>query len=446
MNDEGQMAFWAALGGSSGSGIWSESDGELAVVARTGDPAPGAGPGAVFDSVGEEGTLHRVAFNGTGQTAFAARVTSPDVDTTKRSGIWSEGSGSLELLALEGDPAPGTAPGTVFQRFPFHRPILNEAGKTAFVSYVTGPGVTEGNNAGIWSDRSGSLTLVAREGDELFDTAPGTKVSKINDRSPVLNAAGQIAFQSNISGAAVNSPSRSSILLDDSGILTPIAIEGQAAPGTSPGTVFGRLFESVINEKGQVAFVGEIVETDTDGGWELGVWLADSNSQELVIRTGDPAPGVPDGVVFDNFRGLVLNDFGQVVFWGALTGPNIDESNYTGLWATDRRGKLHLIARNGDQFDVNEDPLIEDIRTINGIGHTIVSGGANALNNAGQITFVAGFTDESWGIYVANLPIPEPSTLGLLAAALMVGVARRWPPTTPTGTACTKWPSGSTWS
>ena len=84
-------------------GVWSEGSGSLALVARSGSPAPGTPDGVNFDSF-----FFQTGFNDAGQIAFFAFVTGSGVDPSNDNGIWSEGSGSLALVARSGSPAPGT--------------------------------------------------------------------------------------------------------------------------------------------------------------------------------------------------------------------------------------------------------------------------------------------------------------------------------------------------
>src|SRR5690606_27227964 len=104
--------------------------------------------------------------NNAGHVAFIART------GTGKWGIWSEGSsGVLELVALQGDRAPGTPDGVdFFQGYSLLG--INSAGETAFLGVVAGNGVNQANREGIWSEGGGTgLRLVAREGDP----APGTE-------------------------------------------------------------------------------------------------------------------------------------------------------------------------------------------------------------------------------------------------------------------------------
>ena len=58
---------------------------------------------------------------------------------------------------------------------------------------------------------------------------------------------------------------------------------------------------------------------------------------------------------------------------------------------------MHLIAREGYAFDVNDDPFIEEQRTVDLITST------GSFNDNGQFAFNLSFTDGTSGIFVADL-------------------------------------------
>ncbi len=180
LNDAGQTAFVGSItdtragGLSNNRGIWSEGGGAgLALVTRAGNVAPGAN-GAIFFNRGSDEFSSHPVLNSAGKTAFRGRLSGTEVDNSNRFGIWSEGGGTgLDLVARDGDAAPGTSSGVNFSGLGsnfFINPVLNDAGQIAFRGDLTGIGVNGSNSAGIWSEGGGTgLALVAREGDE----APG---------------------------------------------------------------------------------------------------------------------------------------------------------------------------------------------------------------------------------------------------------------------------------
>jgi len=100
-----------------------------------------------------------------------------------------------------------------------------------------------------------------------------------------------------------------------------------------------------------------------------------------------------------------LSESGMVAFVSALTGPDVNESNNYGLWATDPTGELRLILREGDPFEVASG----DWRTVGAIG-------LGEANERWQLTFLAGFGAGSQGIFIAQVPEPVPGALLALVA------------------------------
>ena len=117
-------------------------------VALTGDPAPGTPLDVDFSLFFGDPVI-----DGAGHSAFMARLTGPDVGATNDDGLWSEGSGSLALLAREGNQAPGLQPGVLFAPCNVEflcPPVMNDVGDTAFrISLSDG-------DSSIWVHRSDS--------------------------------------------------------------------------------------------------------------------------------------------------------------------------------------------------------------------------------------------------------------------------------------------------
>lgn len=108
----------------------------------------------------------------------------------------------------------------------------------------------------------------------------------------------------------------------------------------------------------------------------------------------------------------------------------MDNSNENGIWAQDLSGELKLIARTGDQLDVDDGPgtdfrTISDLSFIGGVGaEDYVE--RSGFNDQGQLAFSATFTDGSSGVFVSNLvAVPEPGSL-LLASLACIGTLFWW--------------------
>jgi hypothetical protein len=430
INGAGKVAYSSPLLQGTGDtifgnhvGIWSEGSGSLSLVARGLSSAPDTGDG-VF------GFISSPLINGTGQIAFSGNLMQGTGGVTGADdlGIWSEGSGSLSLVVREGSAAPGTAGGVVFSDS-LGPSLLNDAGQIAFVGGLAGTDVTAANDVGIWSEGSGSLSLIAREGSTAPGTAGGRYSVLVGDLA--FNDAGQTAFNGAllVGSGDVTSANDHGIWSEGSGSLSLIARRGSIAPGTSGGVFFG-LDTPALNGAGQTTFRGLLL--NGTGGVtpenDSGIWFEDSGSVSLIAREGSAAPDTAG--VFNKFNGgLIFNDAGQIAFNGILrleVGV-VTLANDRGIWATDPNGVLRLVVREGDLFDVNDDSLIDDIRTIESIEFLIdqtggQDGRSTAFNDVGQLAFSLNFTDGSEGVFVAT--IPEPGTMALLLAGSLVLVRR----------------------
>ena len=359
MNDAGQTAFYAS---DTRAGIWTEGSGSLALVARSGEDAAGTGSGGLFRYY--YGQFDALSFNNAGKTAFSASITSPTgpispgVDDKAN---WTDRAGSVAILARGGNQVPGAPAGVRFaytrgtlgfgQEF---KPVLNNAGQIAFMTRLSGTGVTTANNRAIWSEGSGTPSLVARSGNQAPGTDTGVNFSGFGCE-PALNDAGDTAFYATLTGTEVDTTNNSGIWSEGAGGLALVARTGSQAPGTDTGVNFSGLGAPVLNNAGKTAFQASLTGTGVVAMTnDAGIWSEGFGSLALVARTGNHAPGTPGGVNFSGFGFAqpALNDAGQTAFAASLSGSDVDSTNDQGIWATDSIGALQLIARTGDPLEV----------------------------------------------------------------------------------------------
>ena len=331
LNDSGHTTFNATLTGPAiGSrGIWSDESGTLAVVARGDDQAPGTGKGVKFlDSFFWSRSPR---FNNAGQIAFTATLTGPDVVFTNDAGVWAGSTGAVALVAREGDPAPGTAPGVVFGNGITTEPVLNGAGEVVFTTTLTGPGVDASNNSGLWAGGAGSLGLVVRAGD----VAPGAGANFLGFQDPVLNDLGQTAFKGTLVDFTIG------VCSEETGSLSLVALQGDHAPGTPAGVTFNTFTPLVLNALGHTLIKALLTGSGVNSSNDIGYWSTASGTLALVAREGDPAPGTDAGVVFEVLNSSpTLNGAGHIAFHARVTGPGVATSNRDGILGADtgRRG------------------------------------------------------------------------------------------------------------
>jgi len=378
LNSIGQSAFTASLDSFVlDTGIWSESSGSLAEVAREGEHAPGTPNGVSFGEFDLD-TIPRLST--AGLTVFNTVLTGNGIGFGNSTGIWSENLGSLTSVVHGGIQAPGTTSGVTFTTF-FDDFLLNSSGQTAFRGFLAGTGVNSSNDTGIWSEGAGSLALLAREGSQASGAPNGVVYSDFNETAfLVLNSNGQIAFRGNMTGTGVENSNDGGIWLGGSGSLALIAREGDQASGVPSGVNYGTLRAPALNSAGQIAFSGFLTGIGVDSTNDRVIWSGSSDSLALVAREGDQASGVPSGVNFTGLGAPVLNSAGQTAFDGTLSGNGVGFGNNSGFWS-EGSGSLNLVAREGDQAPGTASGVFFDSFTSNTFGF--------ALNSVGQTAFIA---------------------------------------------------------
>jgi hypothetical protein len=135
------------------------------LVVRNGQQAPGAGSGATFSS------FDGPSLNATGQTAFNAFLTGPNITSSNSQALYRATPGNLSLVLQSGEQAPGTSAGTLFSSW--GAPEFNALGNMLIQADVSSDGGRTGNY-GLWfaNASTGSLSLIAMDGSP-FQVAPG---------------------------------------------------------------------------------------------------------------------------------------------------------------------------------------------------------------------------------------------------------------------------------
>ena len=194
-NSGGPLSFSAEFkrsDASNGAGIWAErTPGNLELVVQTGQPAPTAAGGLLFDSFGESTT------GPLGHTAFAAGVNSSGVyDFHPDNTLWVEdGHGGLRLVASQGQLAIGGSIPWTFAGF--ETPAVDAAGHVASRAVLVNGGFLS-NTDSVWYERpDGAYKMLAMAGAH----APGLPTDATFQQhdwqafsDPVMDSSGQVAF------------------------------------------------------------------------------------------------------------------------------------------------------------------------------------------------------------------------------------------------------------
>ncbi len=463
LDDSGLVAFTGSASFFS-RGIWAGSPGHASLVVRSGDPAPG-GAALSFNQFWG-GALT----NASGAVAFHATYNAGGV--LSGDGLWAGSAGNMGLLALSGDPAPGTA-GFPYSSHNFGIASIDDFGVTSFNAGFDTP---SGQRTGAWTGTPGALAPVALSGDP----APDTNGLFFTHIYMVPNKAGTAIIAAKTDDPAAAFPG--GYWKTGTAGLSAVAQAGDEAPGTG-GRTFGNLTMGassasgsgstdtpsvavitgpVLNQSGNVAFNGYLNPLDpTTGIGDEGIWIQDDTGLHLAALVGDTAPGT-GGLQFADFNHVNYNILGQIAFdaalnaadpgsdrgiwrgvpgslsllvregdhapgtagetFGTLTlGPSMNdagdivfyaqlaESRSIGVWAVSAEGILTPILREGDSLTVKSG----DVRSVQSI--TYIDGfpssysALHLFNEAGQLAILVGFTDGTNGIFLASPPPDTPN-------------------------------------
>jgi hypothetical protein len=154
----------------------------LRAAAMSGQPAPGVGGGFLLTR-----NIDAPALDDNGAVAFSATAEHPFLDIIPRQGIWAGEPGKLELVAIQGEVAPGSE--YVFMSLGM--PVMYRNGKLAFLGITSEP--SPSGKYGIWSGVAGDIRLIATSGDKAPGAEPGATFNYLYQ--PKVDSSGAAAFR-----------------------------------------------------------------------------------------------------------------------------------------------------------------------------------------------------------------------------------------------------------
>jgi len=219
-----------------------------------------------------------------------------------------------KLIAVEGTQVPGLAQGVVFG--PSVGYTVDEAGRVAYKNVLRGQGVTfQTNSAAVFLDE----TLISRQGNQVPGLAIGVVFADVFE--PNLSPNGRLTYNAALAGPGIGFNNAAASFLD--GVL---AVQtGSPAPGVPAGATISGFTVPVANTAGQMAYTGSISGSGIFPGNNEVVY----RDQTLVARTGTPAPGLPAGTTLRFISGGVqINDVGQVAYIARVLKPGGSFTSY----------------------------------------------------------------------------------------------------------------------
>jgi hypothetical protein len=408
VESQSQIAFFGYIEGPgitfgvNNNGLWAGTPGNIKLVARTGDAAPGTG-GENYSLIREAAFISGayIAFNG--QSKDPAFPSQP-----AKSGVWAGTQGAIQSFALESEQA-GDAPSGVLYGFNNFTPTVNADGYVAFRTALTDTDGNNNNNLGVFVGNSkAGMKMIARADSPVPGVSGDVRFSNFVTQ-PAINASEDIAFHARLAGVDVAVGSDTAIIRANYNSPTPSLYvrEGDQAGGLSAGVLYGEIQPAItMNGAGEVTFIADLTGTGVSGSNNRAIFKG-GNSVTPVVRRGDQAPGTSSGVTFllnEFTSSAAINAGGQVAFTSRLTGAGVSPSNQAGIWALDPFNQLVKIAREGDVIDLGGGVT----KTIGfGVSFHSVSGGGEgrqtSFNDSSQLAYTAPFTDGTLAVINARV-------------------------------------------
>ncbi len=488
INASGQVSFQATTTGAiADSGLWRtlfDDPQTLALIIGEDFPVPGAPAGTKFGAF--QSPFHHPLLNDDSNIGFAAPVTLGDGTV----GVFRMIDGVITKVALPNDSMPGLPAGTQFKTVG-NLISFNANNLVALNVTLKGPGITALNDEGFVLTWFGGLNMLAREGNGA-PGIPATTFGTMLLTYPLLTDNGQVAFDIPLNGASNAKWSRwrgwpgGLSLLAKEGDPTPLGgtfagehegfwTMGTTADGASfverfendaglqravwrvEDTIESALVEGGVGPLGTYEEIsGDVPATAVDSTLATFARFAIANAvdtalvlsppqgaAEVALREGDPAPGYVAGVQFDDlvdfdsFTDVSSANSHRVLVSAATRGPGITDANDRGVWVVDTDGTVRVAAREGSWISLEGGPLgqIALIR-VSHSGSTN-SGRRSSMNERGDVAMTLLFTNGDEAVVVAQPPLACAADVtgdGVVDAADLAIVLGAWGETGPVGT------------
>jgi hypothetical protein len=295
------------------NGLWRNANGTWSPIAVKGAAAPGIS-GAVFDGdTPGFGTVSFFTSRADGRVLLQAWVEGRGVSDDDDEGLWVETPLGLQLLVREGAraPLPGSATrpkgkggkgSATFGPTAAFSPTfggdnenatasINDAGQVAFGAALRTP---SGRSGSIWTNRAGTLELIALGSLGLVGSGPSTQAPGMPAENLFatfqltrISPSGRIAF---LAATRQESPVflTPGVWWDVPGPLSLVAAGGTAV-GSIPNAFYVAILQlDRFGPSGELAFEASLTGAGIDATNNLAVFRASpSGSAQPVLRTGD---------------------------------------------------------------------------------------------------------------------------------------------------------------
>jgi hypothetical protein len=322
-------------------------------------------------------------------------------------GVWTDAGGELELLLAEDQTLPGLPAGTTLAESSY----VLRVGESAYLfdSRLAGDTVTTQDDAVILRVVSGTAGVVLREGATVAPALTLGEVTQLTAATPE-----RFVFAGEVRGTGVDASNDFVVFAMRDGALRVVAREGDAAPGvgaaerfdsvTTTASIVGRAANVSISQGGDVALLATLTGPTVTTANDTAIWRETSQGLALLLREGDPAPGLANGIRVGQLRRPFSNAFGDILFGSDLVEQTGTVRSNAALWHVSVDGDVRSVLARGQVLAVNPS-VPADVRTVRAVNLSrdfVESTAAGPINDAGRIAARVVFTDDSFGIVVID--------------------------------------------
>ncbi len=341
----GDVAFLGYINNQQSIDLWQ--DGVTHLLYRVGDPAPGLGAGFTF-AFPNSGIVpfgDYLAGAG-GRVSFNSAIAGPGIDVNNRAGVWYRDDAGTDLVTRAGNQAAGVPAGALYWR-EIGAGSTNDTGRVVFAGRLTGAGFTPNTDFGVWQwDRAGGQALVARSRTQ----APGAAGNFTIMGGPLVNSTGQVLFHSRLNTVTGYSTVAydTGLWLGQAGSIAPLVRSGDPAPGMPPQANIEGVAEGqyLINDQAGVLCHASVA--GPAGFHTEAIYRHDGEGLIPVILRGQDAPGAVPGSTFFAPIPYTFNNLGRSVIYSNLAqGPcSPGPCPSWGAWFVNDSGPLPILLNN----------------------------------------------------------------------------------------------------
>ncbi len=293
-----------------------------------------------------EGRFLIGSINSNGALAVAAGLGPAAGGPSNGSGVWHYGASGLRLIARDGAPAPGISPAATLAGFgiAFNRPSINDAGQVAFQSQLAGIAIDASNRDVLCVDSNGLLSIVFRTADQAPNMPLGANFNVAAQRRFGFSAsAGTVSLIASTSGGGVPTTSNSGLWTMFPSQPTQLVREGAILPGAGTRPLGTLETEALsISDTGDIGLRVSFAENNQGSGL---VYIPRSGVPSVVLLS--QATSGPGGARYSGlgrpFAVTPVGLYSQVDY----TGGSVQTSNNTALIRVDSTGPT-ILTREGD--------------------------------------------------------------------------------------------------